>query len=349
MKFWSNITKKLVPYVPGEQLNETGITKLNTNENPFPPSPKVIEEIKKSLGPELKKYPDPESNELRGAIADLYNIEKNNVFIGNGSDEVLAHVFTAFFKDKKLYFPNISYSFYPVYCGLYEIDYQTIPLNKKFEIETNKYLNLDGNIIFPNPNAPTGIGIGLENIEEILTKNPNNLVVVDEAYIDFGGKSAVELIGKYENLLIVQTFSKSRSLAGMRIGYAIGNKNLIEGLIRVKDSFNSYPLDRLAQAAGKAAIEDTEYFEDTCEEIIKNREWTVSELKVRGIETLPSMANFIFVKLEDAEKIYMKLKEKKILVRYFKNPIIDSYLRISIGTKKEMETLIKNIDQIMEV
>lgn len=349
MKFWSNITKTLTPYVPGEQLNESGIIKLNTNENPFPPSPKVIEKIKKCLGSELKKYPDPESTELRDAIASFYEIEKENIFVGNGSDEVLAHVFMAFFKDKKLYFPNITYSFYPVYCGLYEIDYQTISLNKKFEMETEQYLGLDGNIIFPNPNAPTGIGVDLDVIEEILTNNPDNLVVVDEAYIDFGGRSAVELIGKYKNLLIVQTFSKSRSLAGMRIGFAIGDVKLIEGLTRVKDSFNSYPMDRLAQAAGKASIEDKNYFEYTRDEIIKNREWTVSQLKIRGIEMLPSVANFIFVRVEDAENMYKELKARKILVRYFKKPLIDSYLRISIGTKEEMEKLIKNIDQIMEV
>jgi len=347
MKFWSNITKTLIPYVPGEQLNETGIIKLNTNENPFPPSPKVIEKIQSCLGAELKKYPDPESTELRDAIADFYEIEKENVFIGNGSDEVLAHIFMAFFKDEKLYFPNITYSFYPVYCGLYEIDYQTIPLNERFEIETKQYLGLDGNIIFPNPNAPTGIGLGLDAIEEVLTNNPGNLVVVDEAYIDFGGDSAVELIGRYKNLIIVQTLSKSRSLAGMRIGFAIGDLQLIEGLIRVKDSFNSYPLDRLAQAAGKASIEDKNYFEYTCDEIIKNRAWTVSQLKMRGIETLPSMANFIFIRVENAEKLYWELKARKILVRYFKKPLIDSYLRISIGTKEEMVKLVKNIDQIM--
>lgn len=349
MKFWSNITKTLTPYVPGEQLNESGIIKLNTNENPFPPSPKVTDEIQRCLGSELKKYPDPESVELRDTIADFYDIEKENVFVGNGSDEVLAHVFMTFFKGKKLYFPNITYSFYPVYCGLYGINYQNISLNKKFEIEPEQYLDLDGNIIFPNPNAPTGIGVGLDVIEEILTNNPDNLVVIDEAYIDFGGRSAVELIGNYKNLLIVQTFSKSRSLAGMRIGFAIGDIKLIEGLIRVKDSFNSYPLDRLAQAAGKAAIEDKNYFEYTREKIIKNREWTVSQFKIRGIEILPSKANFIFVKLEDAENVYKELKARKILVRYFKKPIIDSYLRISIGTRKEMEKLIKNIDQIMGV
>lgn len=349
MKFWSNINKILTPYVPGEQLNETEIIKLNTNENPFPPSPKVIEKIKKCLGSELKKYPDPESKILRGSIADFYGIKKENVFVGNGSDEVLAHVFMAFFKDKKLYFPNITYSFYPVYCGLYEIDYQTISLNKKFEIEMDEYLNLDGNIIFSNPNAPTGIGIELDAIEKILSNNPDNLVVVDEAYIDFGGRSAVELIDKYKNLLVVQTFSKSRSLAGMRIGFALGDDKLIEGLTRVKDSFNSYPLDRLAQAAGKAAIEDKKYFEYTCHEIIKNREWTVSQLKIRGIEILPSKANFIFIRIENAENIYKELKARKILVRYFKKPLIDSYLRISIGTMKEMKNLIKNIDEIMEV
>jgi len=349
MKFWSNITKTLTPYVPGEQLNESGIIKLNTNENPFPPSPKVIEGIKKCLGPSLKKYPDPQSSELRNNIADFYDIEKKNIFIGNGSDEVLAHIFMAFFKDKKLYFPNITYSFYPVYCGLYEITSKVIPLNEKFEIEKKQYLDLDGNIIFPNPNAPTGIGLELEVIEEILISNPDNLVVVDEAYIDFGGRTAVELIGKYKNLLIVQTFSKSRSLAGMRIGFAIGDTELIEGLIRVKDSFNSYPLDRLAQAAGKAGIEDKNYFDYTRKEIIKNREWLVSQLKIRGIEALPSMANFIFVKLDNAENTYKELKSRKILVRYFKNPLIDNYLRISIGTMKEMEILIKNIDEIMEV
>ncbi|WP_319371690.1 histidinol-phosphate transaminase [uncultured Ilyobacter sp.] len=349
MKFWSNITKSLTPYVPGEQLNETDIVKLNTNENPFPPSPRVIESIQNAVGTQLKKYPDPESTELKDAIADFYNIESENVFVGNGSDEVLAHVFMAFFKDKKLYFPNITYSFYPVYCGLYEIEYQPISLNYKFQMETEDYLALNGNIIFPNPNAPTGIGVELSVIEEILKKNPDNLVVVDEAYVDFGGKSAIELIGKYKNLLIVQTFSKSRSLAGMRVGFAIGDRELIEGLVRVKDSFNSYPLDRLAQVAGEAAIRDREYFEYTCCEIIKNREWTVKELEKRGIEVLPSTANFIFAKVDNAENIYKELKARKVLVRYFKKPLIDSYLRISIGTREEMEKLVKNIDQIMGV
>ena len=349
MKFWSNITKSLTPYVPGEQLNEIDIVKLNTNENPFPPSPKVIESLQQAIGTQLKKYPDPESTELKNAIAEFYNIESENVFAGNGSDEVLAHVFMAFFKDKKLYFPNITYSFYPVYCGLYEIDYQPISLNYKFQMETEDYLGLDGNIIFPNPNAPTGIGVELSVIEEILTKNPENLVVVDEAYVDFGGKSAIELIGRYKNLLIVQTFSKSRSLAGMRVGFAIGDTELIEGLVRVKDSFNSYPLDRLAQAAGEAAMKDREYFDYTCREIIKNREWTVAELEKRGIEVLPSTANFIFAKVENAENMYKELKARKVLVRYFNKPLIDSYLRISIGTKEEMEKLIKNIDQITGV
>ena len=349
MKFWSNITKSLTPYVPGEQLNEIDIVKLNTNENPFPPSPKVIESIQQAIGTQLKKYPDPESTELKNAIAEFYNIESENVFAGNGSDEVLAHVFMAFFKDKKLYFPNITYSFYPVYCGLYEIDYQPISLNYKFQMETEDYLGLDGNIIFPNPNAPTGIGVELSVIEEILTKNPENLVVVDEAYVDFGGKSAIELIGRYKNLLIVQTFSKSRSLAGMRVGFAIGDTELIEGLVRVKDSFNSYPLDRLAQAAGEAAMKDREYFDYTCSEIIKNREWAVAELEKRGIEVLPSAANFIFAKVENAENMYKELKARKVLVRYFNKPLIDSYLRISIGTKEEMEKLIKNIDQITGV
>ena len=349
MKFWSEITRKLTPYIPGEQLNEPQVVKLNTNENPSPPSPKVILEMQGCLGAELKKYPDPESRELRNAIADFYGVEMDNVFVGNGSDEVLAHVFTAFFKDRKVYFPDITYSFYPVYCKLYDIEYSTIPLNKKFEIETEQYLALGGNIIFPNPNAPTGIGIGLEAIEDILKGNPDNLIVVDEAYIDFGGRSAVELTGRYKNLIVVQTFSKSRSLAGMRVGFAIGDKNLIEGLIRVKDSFNSYPMDRLAQAAGKAAIEDREYFDYTCGEIIKNREWTVSELKKRGIEVLPSMANFIFARVEGAKDIYRELKTRKILVRYFKKPPIESYLRISIGTREEMEILIKNIDEILGV
>ncbi len=349
MKFWSNITNTLTPYVPGEQLNDPKVVKLNTNENPFPPSPKVIQRMQECLGDELKKYPDPESRELRISIAGFYGIEMANVFVGNGSDEILAHVFMAFFKDKKLYFPNITYSFYPVYCKLYEIDYRTIPLNKKFEIDKEQYLDLDGNIIFPNPNAPTGIGVGLEVIENVLKGNPNNLVVLDEAYIDFGGESAVELIGKYKNLLVVQTFSKSRSLAGMRIGFAIGDKDLIEGLTRVKDSFNSYPLDRMAQAAGKAAIEDREYFEYTCGEIIKNREWTVSELKKRGIKVFPTTANFIFAMVDNAEDVYKELKERKILVRYFKKPPIESYLRISIGTREEMEILIKNIDLILGV
>ncbi len=352
MKFWSDTTKKLKPYIPGEQLNETEIVKLNTNENPFSPSPLVIQEIKKLVETDLKKYPDPQSNELKDSIAkfyttDSFKIDNKNIFIGNGSDEVLAHVFMAFFSGKKLYFPNITYSFYPVYCGLYGIDYNPVPLNEKFEIEKNNYENLDGNIIFPNPNAPTGIDMPLDIIEEILIKNPDNLVVVDEAYIDFGGQSALGLINKYKNLLIVQTFSKSRSLAGMRIGFAMGDNNLIEGLTRVKDSFNSYPLDKVAQIAGKASMEDKKYFEYTSNKIIENREWTISQLKIRKIETLPSMANFIFVKVDKAESIYKKLKERKILVRYFNQPLINNFLRISIGTKKEMEILIKNIDEIM--
>lgn len=342
-QFWSPIVHTLTPYVPGEQPKVANLIKLNTNENPYGPSPKALDALKAQADDRLRLYPDPNSSDLKNAIAKYHKIQPEQVFVGNGSDEVLAHAFLGLLKkDKALLFPDISYSFYPVYCGLYEIDFQTIPLNEQFEIQAQDYAIENGGIIFPNPNAPTGRVLALSDIEVILNANSQSVVVVDEAYIDFGGETAIALIDQYPNLLVTQTLSKSRSLAGLRVGFAVGHPDLIEGLERVKNSFNSYPLDRFAINGAVAAFEDQSYFESCCEKIISSRENLIKEMNSLGFETIPSSANFIFTKhkSKQAADIATYLREQSIIVRYFDKPRIDNYLRITVGTEAECQSLI---------
>ena len=358
-KFWSSIVHKLTPYVPGEQPKLDNLVKLNTNENPYGPSPKVIEALKAEAADSLRLYPDPNSDALKAAISQThgaYGIASNQVFVGNGSDEVLAHVFQALLKhDLPLLFPDISYSFYPVYCGLYEISYETIPLNEQFEIQVDDYIERYntkkcGGIIFPNPNAPTGIPLALAEIERLLKASTESVVVVDEAYVDFGTESAVSLINTYPNLLVTHTLSKARSLAGLRVGYALGNADLIQALTRVKDSFNSYPVDRFASAGAIASMQDMTYFNETCAKVIKTRDVLVRDLKTLGFKILPSGANFIFAKhaTQNGEELTAKLREKNIIVRHFKKPVrIADYLRITIGTDEQSVALISALNEIL--
>ncbi|MBL7005176.1 MAG: histidinol-phosphate transaminase [Gammaproteobacteria bacterium] len=347
-KYWSNIVQQLDPYVPGEQPQDKQYIKLNTNENPYPPSPAVLDIIKHTSNDILKRYPDPEVSELRSALAKLHNVSANNVFVGNGSDEVLAHAFHAFFNNKALLYPDICYSFYPVYSQLYQSKTTTIPLDDNFCINPDDYCGHNKGIIFPNPNAPTSRYLALDAIEKMV-KNNAEVVIVDEAYIDFGGDSAIELTKKYDNLLVIQTFSKSRSMAGLRIGYAIGHTALIDGLNRIKNSFNSYPVDCIAQVAAVASINDQAYFEETTQKVIKTREFASTEFTKMGFEVIPSSANFIMAKHPDlsAENLYNELKNKGILVRYFKKPRIDDYLRITIGTNDEIAQLIATVASLM--
>lgn len=343
-KFWSPVVHSLVPYVPGEQPKITNLTKLNTNENPYGPSPKAIAAMQAAVTEDLRLYPDPNCDSLKQAIARYYQINKNQVFVGNSSDEVLAHAFCAFFQqDKPLLFPDISYSFYPVYCGLYGIEPKTIALNAEFELQIDDYLQPNGGIIFPNPNAPTGRLLALDAIEQLLQKNTDSLVLVDEAYIDFGGSSAIALVDKYPNLLVVQTLSKSRSLAGMRVGLAIGQPQLIEGLERVKNSFNSYPLDRVALAGAVAAFEDVDYFQQCCQKVISSRDGVTEQLQQLGFKVLPSAANFVFAThpQHDAANIAAKLREQGVIVRHFKQARIEQFLRISIGTEQQNQRLLE--------
>ncbi|MDX5439673.1 MAG: histidinol-phosphate transaminase [Alteromonadaceae bacterium] len=348
-KFWSALVSELQPYVPGEQPKMANLVKLNTNENPFGPSPKVIAAIQSELNDNLRLYPDPEGQALKEAVAAYhsdYGISAKQVFVGNGSDEVLAHIFQGLLKhDKPILFPDITYSFYPVYCGLYQIESDVIPLTESFEINPEDYKRPNGGIIFPNPNAPTGRYLGLEHVEDILKANPDSVVVVDEAYVDFGGETAISLVNQYPNLLVSQTLSKARSLAGLRVGFAVGNEELIEALNRVKDSFNSYPLDRLALAGAIAAFEDREWFEKCCGGVIDERERVTSELERLGFEVLPSKANFVFARHPSHEgaDIASKLREQGIIVRHFNKPRIGDFLRITIGTTEQNNALIKGL------
>ncbi len=349
-KYWSNVVQKLDPYVPGEQPKDKTYIKLNTNENPYPPSPNVLSAIRQVADENLRLYPTPTCDDLRTYIAQYHGLTKEQIFVGNGSDEVLAFSFLAFFNPHSaILFPDITYSFYPVYCALFHIDYTVVPLDEEFSIPVEKFFAKNGGIIFPNPNAPTGKVVSLQAIEEILRHNADQVVIVDEAYIDFGGESADVLLDKYDNLLIIQTFSKSRSLAGLRIGFAMGHPDLIEALDRVKNSMNSYTLDRVALAGALESFKDEEYFQDTCQKVIAIREKTILQLETIGFRIIPSKANFIFINhpLMRAEELYQKLRERGILVRYFKKPRIDNFLRVSIGTAQEMECFIKEITEIL--
>ncbi len=350
-RFWSPIVHKLEPYVPGEQPKVANLVKLNTNENPYGPSPKVLEAIKFETSDKLRLYPDPNATLLKQAIADYHDIDTAQVFVGNGSDEVLAHIFHALFQhEAPLLFPDITYSFYPVYCKLYQIDYQTIPLTDALAINLDDYKQQNSGIIFPNPNAPTGRLLALSEIEVLLQVNTDSVVVVDEAYIDFGGESAITLVSKYPNLLVTQTLSKSRSLAALRIGFAIGHPELIEALTRVKDSFNSYPLDSLAINAAVASFDDQDYFKKTCDKVIASRDGLITELHSLGFDVLPSAANFIFVKHVnyDAGELAAGLREQGIIVRHFKQDRISQYLRITVGRDDENQQLLAILDTLVD-
>ena len=353
-RFWSKVVNDLTPYVPGEQPKLANLIKLNTNENPYPPSPGVLAAIQAELGDDaarLRLYPDPNADLLKAAIAKHHAIAPQQVFLGNGSDEVLAHVFMALLKhEQPILFPDITYSFYPVYCGLYNVDYRTVPLADDFTINPADYCGQpNGGIIFPNPNAPTGGLLGRAAVEQILKANPDSVVVVDEAYVDFGGDSAIPLINRYDNLLVVHTLSKSRSLAGLRVGFAAGHPALIEALERVKNSFNSYPLDRLAIAGAVAAMEDTEHFERTRQAVIASRDMLTAALAQLGFDVLPSAANFIFARHSryDAAQLAHALRTKNIIVRHFKLPRIDQFLRITVGTDTECQALSDALRQII--
>lgn len=329
------------------------LVKLNTNESPYGPSPKAIGAINSLNNEDLRLYPDPEGAALKKVIAKLHGLNPNQVFLGNGSDEVLAHVFAGLLKQNKpVQFPDITYSFYPVYCKLFGIDYQTVPLGPEFEIDLSNYKTPNGGIIFPNPNAPTGRSIARADIEKLLARNTDSVLVIDEAYVDYGTESCIPLLqGEKcpENLLVVHTLSKSRALAGLRVGFALGHPSLIEGLERVKNSFNSYPLGRLAQAGAVAAIEDQAHLEASSQKVIQTREKLVSQLKALGFETLPSTANFIFTRHPQhaGAKLYQALRDRGIIVRHFKSPRIEEFLRITIGTDEQSNELVAALQEIL--
>jgi histidinol-phosphate aminotransferase len=350
-RYWSDVVHGLTPYVPGEQPKLADLVKLNTNENPYGPSPRVLDAVRAEAADTLRLYPDPNSDRLRAAIAVYHHVTADQVFVGNGSDEVLAHAFMALLKhDQSILFPDISYSFYPVYCGLYEISYRTIPLTESFEIKVDDYLMPNGGVIFPNPNAPTGRLLPLAEIERLLAGNPDSVVVVDEAYIDFGGETAVGLVASYPQLLVTRTLSKSHALAGLRVGYAIGQAHLIEALNRVKDSFNSYPLDRFAQAGALASIQDPGYFEGICSRVVATRTRLVASMTEMGFEVLPSAANFIFARhpVHDGAGLAAALRERSIIVRHFRNPArIAPFLRITVGTDEQCDALLAALKAIL--
>jgi histidinol-phosphate aminotransferase len=349
--FWSDRVHHLSPYIPGEQPVECELIKLNTNEHPLPPSPAVLSAIQTAVDSRLRLYPDPHATELRQVLADTVGLQPQQVFLGNGSDEVLAHTFHGLLQQSHpILMPDISYSFYPVFCGLYGIDFTQVPLQQDFTISVTDYDQPNGGIIIPNPNAPTGCLLSLDQIELLLHHNPRRVVVIDEAYIDFGGQSAVSLIPKYDNLLVIQTLSKSRSLAGLRVGYAFGHAALIEALERVKNSFNSYPLSRVAQAGAIAAIADQDYFNQACATVIKQREKLGQQLTSLGFLMTPSQANFIFTTHPQwaAPHLALQLRKAGIIVRHFEIPRIDQYLRISIGTECECKALVQAFRQIIQ-
>jgi histidinol-phosphate aminotransferase len=349
-KFWSPIVGTLKPYTAGEQPRIANLVKLNTNENPYGPSPRAIAAMQAAVADTLKLYPDPSALALREAIARAYGVSPDEVFVGNGSDEVLAHAFAALLKhEKPLLYPDITYSFYPTYCRLFGIEAVEVPLNEDFGIDIGDYDRPCGAIVLPNPNAPTGIGLPLTAIESLLAAHREQPIVIDEAYIDFGGESAIPLTRKYDNLLVVHTLSKSRSLAGLRVGYAIGQRPLIDALERVKDSFNSYPLDRIAQAGAIAAVEDTAWFDETCHAVTASRDRVSGALRQRGFEVLPSQANFVFARHPDhsGEALAKGLRERAVLVRHFAEPRISDFLRISIGTPEQCDALIAALEDIL--
>ncbi len=347
---WENNIRRVEPYIPGEQPKEKDIIKLNTNENPYPPSPQVEEVLKAFESDKMKLYPDPDSEILVNALSERYNVKPSQVFVGVGSDDVLAVAFMTFFNSEKpVLFPDITYSFYDVWAEVYRIPYKCLPLADGFRINADDYTCENGGIIFPNPNAPTGVLEDVQMIEEIIKANPQSVVIIDEAYIDFGGESCLPLIEKYDNLLVVQTFSKSRSMAGMRIGFAVGNEKLIKYMNDVKFSVNSYTMNTVTQICGAKAVSDEEYFRKTVDMIIETRENTKTKLSELGFNFTDSKSNFIFAshKSKPASEIFQELKKRKIFVRYWNKTGIDNYLRITIGTPEEMESLIAALKEIL--
>lgn len=350
MKNWENNIRKVEPYVPGEQPKEKNVIKLNTNENPYPPASGVKNVLKNFSADDLRLYPDPSSDELVGALAKRYGVKPSQVFVGVGSDDVISMCFLTFFNsDKPIVFPDITYSFYDVWASVYNIPFETKPLDENFFINENDYFCENGGIIFPNPNAPTGVFESLDKIEKIIKANPDVIVIIDEAYIDFGGESCIPLLKKYDNLIVVQTFSKSRSMAGARIGFAIGSERLIKYLNDVKFSINSYTMNCLTQKIGVEAVRDEDYFKKTVDKIISTRENAKIRLKELGFDFPDSMSNFIFAshKKIPAQEIFEELKKKNIFVRYWNKPRIENYLRITIGTDEEMEKLFKALESIV--
>ncbi|MEM1155464.1 MAG: histidinol-phosphate transaminase [Pseudomonadota bacterium] len=349
-RLWSKAVEKLTPYVPGEQPAMRDLVKLNTNEHPYPPAPGVAAAITSLDMESVRRYPDPESCELRDALARRYGLSRDEVFVGNGSDEVLALAFQALFKQSSpLLFPDITYSFYPVWCQLYQIEWQTIPLLDDFRVDVDGFDRDNGGIIIPNPNAPTGILLSLDEVRTLLERNPNAVVAIDEAYIHFGGETACQLISEFDNLLVVQTMSKSWALAGLRVGMAMGNVQLIEALTRVKNSFNSYPLDIVAQKAGVAALTDEAYFESARNNVIASRERLTAAMTDLGFTVLPSGANFILARhpQSNAKELFEALREHSIIVRYFNSPRISDYLRISIGTDDQCDRLLQALAELL--
>jgi histidinol-phosphate aminotransferase len=350
-RYWSAMVCGLTPYVPGEQPKLPNLIKLNTNEHPYGPSPRVLEAVRAEAADSLRLYPDPNADRLKAAIAAFHGVTAAQVFVGNGSDEVLAHTFQALLKhDAPILFPDITYSFYPVYCGLYGIQYRQVALTDSFEIRVDDYRQPNGGIIFANPNAPTGRLLALSGIERLLQANADSVVVVDEAYIDFGGATAIPLVNCYPQLLVVRTLSKSHSLAGLRVGYAVGHPELIEALLRVKDSFNSYPLSRFAIVGGAAALEDRAYFELMRDKVITTRGQLVTDLAALGFEVLPSAANFVFARHHhhNGAELAAQLRVRSVLVRHFKTPTrIAPFLRITVGTDDQCAALTTALKDIL--
>lgn len=347
---WMKNLRDIEPYVPGEQSREKNIVKINANENPYPPSPEAIKAINEFDCNRLRFYPDANALEFKKALAEFYGVSVENVFLGNGSDDVLALSFQAFFNsDKPIAYPDITYSFYPVWCRLFNIPYKNYPLDDNFRINPEDYMEQNGGVVIPNPNAPTSLGEGREFIERIMEYNKDSVVIIDEAYVDFGGYSSVELTKKYENLLITGTFSKSRSLAGMRIGYAIGSKTLISVLEAVKNSYNSYTLNSISMAAGTAAIKDRAYFESTVSKVIATRQRVAEELRALGFTVLNSQTNFLFATHNAISiKDYFEwLKAQKVFIRYFNLPRINNYVRITIGTDDEMNVFLNKTKEYL--
>ena len=347
---WMKNLRNIEPYVPGEQSKDKDIVKINANENPYPPSPKAIEALKSFDTNKLRFYPSANSTKLKEAIAKYYKVDVSNVFVGNGSDDVLAVAFQSFFNSEKpIAYPDLTYSFYPVWCSLFGIKYKNYPVGDDFRINPEDYKEKNGGVVIPNPNAPTSLGEGLDFVEKILNYNQDSVVIIDEAYVDFGGTSSIPLIDKYENLLVTGTFSKSRSLAGLRIGFAIGSKALIDVMEAVKNSYNSYTVDSLSIEMGAASIEDDEYFKSTCKKVIKTRERVTLELEKLGFDVLDSQTNFIFVthNKHNMKSLFEYLKTQKVFIRYFSLPRIENYVRITIGTNEEMDIFLEKTKEFI--